>query len=924
MSNKITSNNSIPSRDFSPTSSPRNEEYGYSLRSNAYFNITPEPFTPRLIVGRVVEVNPQLQSYRVRIGNYPSSDIFATNLETLGSAVSTFSASSKLFGIGSSVIVLTSSYFGLKFGVILGSVPENFSDNVFMGSPELIPTSPVGSGVDKIAKTALNSSVHNFNAGRPIDTYPTDMSFLSYFGAGLFVGSLQATLRASSECAVECHYVDSLLRLTSYNFEQFSAGADTQFVADCGDYTEIRRGNPYVIESVGGVEQYGAFPKKEGKSRADVETPSVDLGQYVAEDENQTGWWRWLDLSGYLANVKLAFVIAPKLNGTRKGAEDNGQQDEHALFREHVDSTGAYSVASAKSISLIKDCLIPLPKEQYRADDSRGDNKEDIEKARNDNKLNLQDAELEGLEDNPDASVLYALASSDMASFRTHRTLVRFRERAKDWSLDEIEEIDLAGFKSVISSEGLLNPANNISKTRMYAALPKVGKLKINANEEVKYFASRSMIMMHEDGSIHIQDGYGAAISMRGGCIDITCPGDITLRPGRNLVGLAGDSASIIGGVDVELCGMKGDIRVQADRNVSVLSGNDGQGGILLETRATYAPLTAPDDETFRSPNTNANAYKGIWFKAPNSGVCTLANQAYVGNAKNNCKIVMDCGSSDFSVNGTTSYFLTSNSHFVTRPDDPESGTVLSVYGSAGFQMVTPGSMYIRSSSFMASGPSSNSGVTTDLNFYVKGNLNLLGRSIMEGIFVTESGGGGRPLPKIDNQEYINSVETPIGEILSEISQSVSEILQAKEELFNQVDESLVGSSESSLTNLTFYYPDSLLRGIPPDSKFVLLEADWQYAYRNKGVGENLEIRGVAESGAGQPGIAPNQSYCWPGLQALESKFGKLSAESRFIDENLAFRSSGFDQPLKVLDNGETSFHNNYRVIGANQIRIKE
>jgi hypothetical protein len=917
-------NSSVPKSAAAPTARAREEEPGYSLRSNSYFEATAQPYTPSLMVGRVIEINPQLQVCRVRVGDYPTSDIIATSLESLGSSVSTFSASSKLFGVGSAVIVLTSRYFGLKFGVILGAFPENLGTSVQLGSPELVAASPVGAGVDKLANVALNSSLYNYNASRPIDAYPTDISFLSYFGAGLFVGSLQATLRASSECAVECHYIDSLLRLTSYNFEQFSAGADTQFVADCGDYTEIRRGNSYVIESVGGIDQYGDFPKKEGRSRADAKSPSADLAKYVPESENQIGWWRWLDLSGYLANIKLAFVVAPKLEKTRTGADSEGQQDEHALFREHVDSTGAYSVTSAKSISLVKDCLIPLPKEQYRADDSRGDGKKDIEKAREDNKLNLKDVEFEGLEDSPDASLLYAAASSDMAAFRTHRTLVRFRERAKDWSLKEIDEIDLAGFKGVIASQGLLNPANNISKTKMYAALPQIGKLKINANEEeVKYFASRSMIMMHEDGSIHIQDGYGAAISMRGGCIDITCPGDITLRPGRNLVGLAGDSASIIGGVDVELCGMKGDIRVQADRNVSVLSGNDGQGGILLETRAKYAPLTAPDEDTFKKPNTNANPHKGIWLKASDSGVCTLANQAYVGNAKSDCKIVLDCGSSDFSVNGSASYFLTNSSHFITKPDNPETGTVLSIYDSAGFQMVTPGSMYIRSTSFMASGPSSNSGQNADLNFYVKGNLNLLGRSIMEGIFVTESGGGGRPLPKIDNQEYINSVETPIGEILAEVSESVSEILQAKEELFNQVDESLVGSSESTLTNLTFYYPDSLLRGIPVDANFVLLEADWQYAYRNKGQGSNLAIRGVAEQGPGQNGVSIKQSYCWPGVQALQSKFGKLKTDARFVDENLAFRSTGFDQPLKLLDN-ESSFEGNYRVISTNQIRIKE
>ena len=910
----IRTTSSISSYPASVNNLPAHEQYGFGQRSSADIFIKDD--VPRVVVGTVLSVNQQLQVYTVRVG-VPYGDITAVSMELAGTSFPTKGNTSQLFGVGAPVIVLLSRHFGVNTGLIISSYVQGQADITSSGAEELVPGAPVGSGVDKISAQTMAAPQFNFNLGRPVDVYPTDITTLNYFGAGTFIGSTHVTLRASSECAVECHYIDSLLRLTSYNFEQFSAGADTQFVADCGDYTEIRRGNPYVIESVGGTEQYGKFPKKDGKAREDSPDPSPDLGTYIPEEIEQVGWWRWLDLSGYLANVKLNFVVLPNLGKTRTGAENNPEQDENAVFREHVDSTGAYSLVSAKSISLVKDCLIPIPKEQYRADDSRGDNKEDIEKAREENIVNVKDVELADLEEaNSDASILYAAASTDMAAFRTHRALLRFRERAKDWSLKEIDEVDLAGFKSAISSKGLLNPS--ITPSKMYADLPQIGKLKINANEEANYFASRSMIMMHEDGSIHIQDGYGAAISMRGGCIDITCPGDITLRPGRNLVGLAGDSASIIGGVDVELCGMKGDIRVQADRNVSVLSGNDGQGGILLETRARYAPLTTPDDDTFKTPDTNANAYKGIWLKAEDSGVCTLANQTYIGSPnKSTAKVMIDCGSGDFSVNGNTSYLLTENTYFITSPDEPNSGTVLGINSAAGFQMITSGNMYLRANNFMAAGPIDGAGQTSDLNFYVKGNTRFLGNSLVETIQATSQ------LSVINRQEYTDSVETPIGEILADIQDSIAEVLRVKEGIFSQTDESLVKKEDSTLSNLTFCYPDSLLRGIPVDSKFVLVEADWQSAYRAKGQGASLEIKGVSVAGTGQTGVSADQSYCWPGLQALEAKFGKLSLNSRYVNDNLTFKRDGFDQPLKVLDNS-TSFEGNYQIIRSNSIRIKE
>jgi hypothetical protein len=900
---KIITNASANSRSFE-------KDPGAELRSMSSI----DPYAAQILLGKVLEVNQQLQCYKIRFQDHP--DVFATPLSSAGSGIGNTTTTSCLFGAGTSVLVLMSRYFGAQ-GVVLGAAPNHMGPIASFGSQELIPGSPVGSSFDKISSKVMNSEEANYNDGKPVDAYPGDTTVLSYFGSGLVVGGLQASLRASSECAVECHYVDSLLRLTSYNFEQFSGGSDVQFAADCGDYTEIKRGNSYVVESIGGKDQYSTLPTKEGKPRSEAEKPGADVGFYVPEKEDQVGWWRWLDLSGYLGNVKLNFVLVPKLENTRQGANNSDEQDEYAVFREHVDSTGAYSVVSAKSLSFIKDCLIPVPKEQYRPDDSRGDGVESIAEARKTNQPNLKDAEIGAAEEQlPHASVVYPMASSDMAAFRTHRSLVMFRERQKDWSLKEIDEIDLANFKSIIDSEGLLNPSKNVDSSRMYAEIPKVGKLTINAREKSNYYASRSMIMMHEDGSIHIQDGYGSAISFRGGCIDISCPGDITLRPGRNLVGFAGESVSAIAGVDVELCGMNGDIRVQANRNVSVLSGNDGAGGILLETKSSYAPITTPDQETFKGPETNANPYRGIWFKAPNSAVSSLASQVYSGNSTKECQMLFDCGPSSFTVAGNSSYFLTDRSHFITNPNNPRNGTVLSIEGSSGFRMITANSMHFQGRSFWAGA------LTGDMNFYVKGNMNVQGVSYLEALRVPESGGGGKVIPALEDFSYSLLVKTPIERIFKEIGENNEKVLKIHQENINALNKAIVKQPESSLNNLTFYYPDSSMRGIPDSAQYVLFEADWQQAYRSAKKGSYLKIRGVSAKGLGTEGIVKNQSYCWPGQQALQNKFGMLNLKSRFVNDKLAFNKSGFDKPIELLD-GPASFDKNYTVIRPNELRSK-
>lgn len=895
---------------------PIENEYGYELRSKELISSSLQPYSSQILVGTVIEVNQQLNCYIVRVGNYP--DIRATSLDFVGRSLVNRATSSCLFGVGAAVYVMMCGSTGNTLGVILGAAPEHFGAITVFGSQELIPASPAGSGLDKISNEALNSEQNNYNNGRPVDTYPGDVTILSAFGSGLFVGALQASLRASTECAVECHYVDSLLRLTSYNFEQFSAGADRQFIADCGDYTEIKRGNSYIIESVGGTTQYGIFPKKAGEDRGTAGKPSPDLGKYAPEVIDQVGWWRWLDLSGYLANIKLQFVLVPKLNTTRQGAAANTDQDEHAVFREHVDSTGAYSVVSAKSISFIKDCLIPAPKEQYRSDDSRGDKEESIASARQENTVNLKDVEIIGVATNdPDAAILYAAASSDLAAFRTHRSLVMFRERKTDWSLKEVDEIDLAGFRSVLDAQGLINPSTNVSESRMHALLPQIGKLTVTAKEEVSYFASRSMIMMNDDGSIHIQDGYGSSISMRAGCIDISCPGDITLRPGRNLVGFAGDSISAIAGVDVELCGMKGDIRIQADRNVSVLGGNDGKGGVLLESKAVFAPLITPDEETFKLPDTNSNAYRGIWFKAPNAGICSLASQAYIGNTSKDCKIALDCGKSDFTVKGELSYILSKQTYLITNPDAPKEGSYLGLRDSTGLELSTPHQIYFKSSKMLAAP------ITGNLLYYISGKLFVDSETVLRSLYVPKSGGGGSPVRPIDDGSFNENVVTPTKTAIGLLDESLEKAYTAHQTSYAKINSSLVGKAESSLRNLTFYYPDSTLRGIPESSKYVLFEADWQSAYRSNGQGAPLKIKGVKLAAAGREGISDDQSYCWPGLQALQKKFGKFKTSSRFVSPTLSFKKDGFDQPLELLDT-PVSFDGSYTVIRTNSVRTKQ
>jgi hypothetical protein len=864
-------------------------------------------------VATVVAVNQQLQSYSLRVASLP--DMVGVPLEATGTGGIPFSTkTSCLYGVGSKVLAMTTPAMGLNQAVILGGMPNYLGESNFLGSQELVVSSPVGSFKDNISDHGpLNCTFNNFNGGKPIDAYPGDTTVLNSFGCGLFVGALHASLISGLDCSVECHYIDSLVRVNAFNYEHNTAGSEVTKFADVGDYTEIRRINSYVIESLGGIKQYGEAPKAQATERSSYPTPEAITGIYKPQDPSQIGWWRYSEFEGYLGNIKLNFVAVPKLESVRKATEGD-TQDESAVFREHVDSSGAYTVVSAKSIALIKDCLIPMPRERYRADDSRGDKQETVEQARGENEPNVADVTITGIEEDADhAALLYSAASSDLASFKNHRATLNFKERKNDWTFKEIDEIDLAGFRSAVDSVGFISAANGVSSERMFAKLPQVGKLQINAREEVKYFASRAMIMMHEDGSIHMQDGYGSTISMRAGSIDLSCPGDITLRAGKNIVNFAGDGVSLIAGTDVELSANIGDLRLKADRNVTVLAGNDGAGGILLESKADISNLLQEDEQLFKSPSSNANSHRGIWFKAPKSTISSVASEIYAGNQTNKCSIYLDSGIGDITTKGSRSISLASQVLFVTNIDNLDAGTNLLINNS-GLGVQTSGGFLFQGSSILASGKD------RDIQFLVKG-TGVFSRSMLSASYAGTNTQIGK-LNDADLQEYLKNIQTAV----SDRAESIEKYVGAQQEQQDLIDRSVFGSASSSLKNLTFCYPDSKLRGIPDSVEFVMFESDWQQIYKAQGIGTPMIFKGVDPSkptGAASPGISQNNTFFWPGTTAMLQKFGKFNSDSRFVDDKLRFKKDGFEKPI-TLNSEAQSFEGNYTIISENKIRTKE
>lgn len=836
------------------------------------------PTNAHIHLGLVVLVCQQRQIHMVRCAGH---QFLCPVLSSTGSAL--YGArDSTLFPVGSWVMVIASPEGSKNQGVILGGHPPSSAmlkdkkEIIYTLSSELVPGTPVGPYKDKISSESFKKALAdnpglNKNAGRPIDAYPGDIVQVTELGCGFWAGRTVSTLRAGHDVSVECHYTDSLLRLTGFNFEHYTAGSDITSFNDEGTFTEIRRLAPYTIESMGGTDPEGKVPGKEGEKREDSKTGTAS---YVPEEVEQIGYWRYLKLTGYLGDVESTYVttLSEEASEPRKGGPDfEDNQDYCGVFKQTIGIDGAYNVTSAKSISLVKDLMIPVPQEIFRPDDPRGDKEEGGEDGGfTKYELDRDEVEFEGDE----KSYSRAISTHDIIARQSNYiSTISVQEHTKtedgkDWDLKEVTELKF-GSETGKSWDEL----KAIPKGKFWAELPKVANIKVDHRTEAgNYFVSKSCVALHEDGSIHLEDGYGGQISMRGGNIDISCPGTISLRPGNDIVSLAGRSISHVAGENIELAAMKGDARIHADRNVTVLGGNDGRGGVLIESKAETNHIASADDLGFGDPKDNRNIYGGIWLKSSKGMVSVLGKQSYIGCSNEGTVIIDGNEDGEVRITGNQLNTVTKHLYLVTGdPDDLTSGCHMGFSDTGQCAIRINTNMALFADNFFATG----SGTGSRINAIMAGTL-----------FVDESMSTKQMNDDVDpGDEFDQMVEEAI-EAEEETVTKVAEILG---EFLQDLSESVL-RTEDDLKRVTFAYPGTEERGLPEgsedDAPALLPEAAWQARYRDSGSGENLKFIGVdpTEDIGSSPEVSGEVTCFWPGADAFETAY--TETKFKFVDIN--------------------------------------
>lgn len=265
---------------------------------------------------------------------------------------------------------------------------------------------------------------------------------------------------------------------------------------------------------------------------------------------------RLLEQEGYYGGMSARYCLRPDPAMKDPRTKDDKPRDP-GVFRESVDPSGQYRLASAGMIGLERIGRIPVP---VRTRAPWHDKAEEPDR---------QNRTLQEFKHDEHHPYYRQLELADRVAYDLKNSYARLDGAPTEFYVPQEEDL-----------EGQVKDVYDKDFTDSITV-----KLE-------KYDKRRSGIWQGEDGSIIIRDAWGSEIVMIGGNIQLSCAGNVEILPGKTALTLAGDDIVHKAQNSIDISSADKDVRVNAYKNVQVLAGvdDDHPGGITLEARGTAGP----------------------------------------------------------------------------------------------------------------------------------------------------------------------------------------------------------------------------------------------------------------------------------------------------------------------------------------------
>ena len=533
-------------------------------------------------MGKVLFALPFLHSYKVQIGGGASVEAVMMGP---GSSVPLGARASTLLPPGTNVCVYKPAGYGRH--IIMGALPALCTNDKFniaqimqQGSNTIVRTQDGYRQLLNVLKD--NGHINNWGAGRPLDGNVFEHSVVTETGISFLLDSYQIDLSVSEACGLFMNWFDNYTKLTGFQLDLESYAEHVKQRYDEGENVYIRGNILYPWEAAGSYSSGEDF------------TTKVDSKDYQTKKDKPYGYYdlpeekldlapiyRYTEYGGYLGQGYTRMLMKPaKESGQRRHTQSD--DPDYGLWQESVAMDGSYTMRSAKSVYIGKYILIPIPKrerlveDQKDGDDAREDNYKFSGEFGGGDEHKVGDVEVEGSAKN----ILRVSGVLDLLAYNYNwKSTHPFYYHKKDYKFPE--EADLSKLQKAQEVMNYDSPAEH-----GYLKEPTKQTLKIDDRYgDVDYYQSMSYLTFLEDGGVALGDGYGSQITMTGGKIRLEAPNDIMIMPGARAVTLC-DEMFVRAKNNIELSSTDKDVRLKAEVNMQLLSGNGGKGGTLIENKS--------------------------------------------------------------------------------------------------------------------------------------------------------------------------------------------------------------------------------------------------------------------------------------------------------------------------------------------------
>ncbi len=305
-------------------------------------------------------------------------------------------------------------------------------------------------------------------------------------------------------------------------------------------------------------------------------------------------------------------VIGPIHSGQQRFLAPAGDRGKArmALFHEHLDVDGAYTVTSASGIFLQRFCgtvvpdeaIAPAPADPALLTDPPLDADVDREKMLNGPRPFTSSDGTTGL--------AWIQSLLDTVEGQTGvRARGGFERLPIQWP-DQGQP------------DGVPVDQFHTTYARQMWRLPTSFTIDIDATaKSKKFYVGRSVIGLMPDGSILIEDANHSQVLMSGGNIVFSAANDLIFTAGRNVLTVAGKNAAIRADGTIDVASNSGAVNIKAETQLALLGGNGGLGGVLVESKALDSEVRAGTGTDQRVGGLLLRSQTGAYLQGQDVGI---------------------------------------------------------------------------------------------------------------------------------------------------------------------------------------------------------------------------------------------------------------------------------------------------------------